>query len=394
MNKKLFIFSDGVYPFSTGGSHRYIYELAKHLSIEATVVVPRLSSKITISTPTKAHLRQKDLHKIKVKRFRYNTRNKLAKLFSYLVNFRQKIVSHTKSKNVLINIQYLPALASIMFTRKIRVSYFFHGPWSMEYFWNLIGRNNVENLSIRMGSYCLILFLFPFLFLCEFVTLRRASRYFVTTFYMKKILNNYFLIPSKYISVVGAGVDTSAFKKTLQKDKIKYKIVTLRRLEKRMGLEILIEACAYLKKNQKKFYLEIGGRGPMHHILEQKIKKFGLEDNVKLVGFVPEDSVDEFLGRANLFILPSETLEGFGLVVLESFACGTPVIAFRRGGPEEILSKISKRFIVDKFSPVALGIAINNVLENTKELQKFNYRQFVERNYDWKTVAEKIVPLL
>lgn len=102
---------------------------------------------------------------------------------------------------------------------------------------------------------------------------------------------------------------------------------TLRRLENRMGLETLVEACAVLKSEGLNFRTLIGGGGSLRETLQQQIDHAGLQDSVFLLGRLPEEQLAISYAAADCFVLPTRALECFGLIVLEAFACQTPVIA-------------------------------------------------------------------
>lgn len=85
--------------------------------------------------------------------------------------------------------------------------------------------------------------------------------------------------------------------------------------------------------NNPSMYVAIVGFGEDYTMLEEKIKKYGLQDRVKLFGFVP---VEEALNGFDVFALPS-IKEGLPYVLLEAKAAGLPIVANRVGGVGEIL---------------------------------------------------------
>ena len=102
---------------------------------------------------------------------------------------------------------------------------------------------------------------------------------------------------------------------------------TLRRLENRMGLETLIRASEALTKQGLQFRTLIGGGGSLMKPLQSMIDEAGLSDSIKLLGRLPEEQLAACYAAADCFVLPTKALECFGLIVLEAFACNTPVIA-------------------------------------------------------------------
>ena len=86
-------------------------------------------------------------------------------------------------------------------------------------------------------------------------------------------------------------------------------------------------------KNDPNMYVAIVGDGEDRHMLESKIKEYGLEARVKLFGFIPAHDV---LKGFDTFALPS-LKEGLPYVLLEAKAAGLPIVANRVGGVGEIL---------------------------------------------------------
>lgn len=116
-------------------------------------------------------------------------------------------------------------------------------------------------------------------------------------------------------------------------------LFTLRRLEQRMGLDTFIDACALLRENGLQFRTLIAGSGSLKQALLQQIQSAGLADCVYLVGRMPEEQLSTAYAAADCFVLPTRSLECFGLIVLEAFACGTPVIASATSAIPEIAAR-------------------------------------------------------
>lgn len=112
---------------------------------------------------------------------------------------------------------------------------------------------------------------------------------------------------------------------------------TLRRLEHRMGLDLLIHASSLLVRDGFRFRVLIGGSGSLQDSLQRQIEESNLQGVVKLLGRLPESVVPACYAAADCFVLPTRALECFGLIVLEAFACNTPVLGSRAAAIPELV---------------------------------------------------------
>ncbi len=107
----------------------------------------------------------------------------------------------------------------------------------------------------------------------------------------------------------------------------------LGRFVKKKGLDIFIEALSILKRQNIEFRDIISGNGEKQESLITAINQAGLEQSIKLVGWVEDKKT--FFDSIDMFCLPSHH-EPFGLVLLEAFKHSTPVVATKSEGPSEI----------------------------------------------------------
>jgi glycosyltransferase involved in cell wall biosynthesis len=112
---------------------------------------------------------------------------------------------------------------------------------------------------------------------------------------------------------------------------------TLRRLVPRMGVDTLIDAAARLAEQGRTFRLLIGGDGPQRPALEAQAIARGIGDRVDFLGRIPETQLVDSFAAADCFVLPTRALECFGLIVLESYACGVPVVGVPVGSIPEVI---------------------------------------------------------
>jgi glycosyltransferase involved in cell wall biosynthesis len=122
---------------------------------------------------------------------------------------------------------------------------------------------------------------------------------------------------------------------------------TLRRLQNRMGLETLVDACQLLAQRGLKFRTLIGGGGPLRESLQKRILSAGLQESVVLLGRLPEEQLADCYAAADCFVLPTKALECFGLIVLEAFACNTPVIASNVAAIPELAERQGREWMFE-----------------------------------------------
>ena len=135
-------------------------------------------------------------------------------------------------------------------------------------------------------------------------------------------------------------------------------MVAVRRLVPRMGLDILIRVWSRLDRGT----LVVVGDGPERRRLEALARELGVGDRVRFTGPVSEEELVAHYRAADLCVLPSLALEGFGLVVLEALACGTPVLASDAGGLPEALAGLSGDLVVPQGDEDALAARLERVL--------------------------------
>jgi glycosyltransferase involved in cell wall biosynthesis len=118
------------------------------------------------------------------------------------------------------------------------------------------------------------------------------------------------------------------------KKKRKYTFLTVGRLEKQKGYDLLLEV---MSKVSIDFELNILGEGAERKSLERQIVKNNLEGNVILHGEASRTMVSQYMRASDAYILSSRH-ETFGNVLVEAMATGIPSVATRCGGPEEIVT--------------------------------------------------------
>lgn len=144
--------------------------------------------------------------------------------------------------------------------------------------------------------------------------------------------------------------------------------LTVRRLDPRMGLASLIEAFAQASARHPNARLWLAGRGPQQAELQSLIESRRLSDRVRLLGFVPESDLASLYGAADVTLMPSLDLEGFGLATVESLACGTPVLASDAGANPELVGPLDVSLVYPTNDLSSLTKRLANLLDGSLPL--------------------------
>ncbi len=184
-------------------------------------------------------------------------------------------------------------------------------------------------------------------------------------------------------------IDLEKFNKVAgAKNKLKWKekfiVLFVGRLVPEKGIRELLES---FKMWDKEINLKIIGSGPLEGEVKEVARKL---PNMDFIESIDSDDLPLYYSGSDLLIVPSVSEEGFGRVILESLACGKPVIGARRGAiPEALDETVGK--VID-ISPENIKETIDFFYKSKRELKKLakNCRKFAERRYSEKN-AEKII---
>jgi len=148
----------------------------------------------------------------------------------------------------------------------------------------------------------------------------------------------------------------------------------------RKGHHLVVEALKELDDCR----LVIVGGGPMRQSLLALAQKLGVEDRVTLLGEVPHDRMAEIYTAADLLVLASEH-EGWANVLLESMACGTPVVATNVDGTSEVVTDRAGGLLVNERTPAQIAATIRAMRAAPTDRQ--STRRYAEQ-FDWDIIAE------
>jgi glycogen(starch) synthase len=259
----------------------------------------------------------------------------------------------------------------------------FHGPWAFE--------AAAEGESSRAVSFKQAI---------ERVTYATARRFIVLSEAFRDVLVRRYRVREERIDIVPGGVQADMFNTGLSRREARERLswpkdrlilLTVRRLARRMGLENFIEAVDQLRSKEPAILAVLAGTGPLSRELVTLVEQKNLQEHVKLAGFVPDADLPLAYRAADLSVVPSIALEGFGLIVLESLAAGTPVIVTPVGGLPEVVRGLSKDLILEGSSPaqIAEGLAAR-LGARSKLPSDAACQSYAKDNFDWPVIAKKV----
>jgi glycosyltransferase involved in cell wall biosynthesis len=367
----------GWFPKTPGGLERYIYELTQKLAANQDQVEvcgvglpetePNLPIKLTnLASPDTPILQR---------------------LWTIRRNFKKTRVSKPDAINLHFALYGFPVLD--LLPKDVPTTFNFHGPWAFE------SEQEVaeKKLSVLLKQW-----------LIEKRTYQRCDRLIVLSKAFGHILHQHYQIPWEKIHVIPGGVDVNRFQANLSPQSCRQKLnwpsdrqilFTSRRLVHRVGVDKLLTAVATIKHIVPDVWLAIGGRGPMQTELQQQATELGLDNYVKFLGFLPDNELPLAYQAADLTVMPSQSFEGFGLAVVESLACGTPVLCTPVGGMPETLRPFSPDLITSSTEASAIAERLEEVLLGKIPVPSAqNCRHYAVTNFNWDKIAQDVRQVL
>ncbi len=163
-------------------------------------------------------------------------------------------------------------------------------------------------------------------------------------------------------------------------------------LIKGKGIEHLAKSMSIVLHSKTDVDLIVGGRGPLESRIRSLAEKYPAR--IQYVGRIPEANLPDFLNGLKLLLLPSYT-EGLPNIVLESMACGTPVLATPVGAIPDIIMDGENGFILKDNSAHTIAKDIERVFEfNDLEKVSKKARHLVETKYNYESAVQRYNKIL
>jgi len=368
-------FGSGWFPTTPGGLERYIYELIHKLAINQDQI-----ELCGVGLPEQEDI---SIANIKLRNLASPHSKIWQRLWSIRSSFRQINLNHFDAVNLHFALYSFPILD--LLPKRLPITFNFHGPWAAESQEELLNKQ----LTIWIKQH-----------LVEKNTYNQCDRFIVLSRAFGNILHQQYEVPWEKIHVIPGGVDVKHFKNNLSRLGAREQLgwpterqilFTSRRLVHRMGIDKLLTAIAKIKPVVPDIWLAIAGRGHIQTSLEKQVVELGLENQVRFLGFLPDQQLPIAYQAADLTVMPSQSFEGFGLAILESLACGTPVLCTPVGGMPEILQPFTPELITDSIAVDSLANKLQEVMLAKIVLpSREECRNYAAENYDWTNIAQRV----
>jgi glycosyltransferase involved in cell wall biosynthesis len=366
----------GWFPKTPGGLDRYVYELTHQLAARGDRVelcgvgLPENLQNCPIKLTNLAEPSYRLWQRLWLMRRNFLRRQDAEKPDAINLNF---------ALYSLPLMQVLP--------KGVPITFSFHGPWALECQQEGVGKVGVffrDWVERQVYPYC-----------DRFIVLSKA---------FGQILHQEYHVPWSKIHVIPGGVDLTRFQSNLSRQQARTQLnwpqdrrilFTPRRLVHRVGLDKLLTAISMIKPQVPDVWLAIAGKGPLKASLEQQCQELGLDEHVKFLGFLPDEQLPVAYQAADLCVMPSQSLEGFGLAIVESLACGTPALCTPVGGMPEVLEPFSPELIAASAETTAIAQALEQLLTGEVPMpSRTACREYAAEHFDWQKMAQQVRQVL
>ena len=160
------------------------------------------------------------------------------------------------------------------------------------------------------------------------------------------------------------------------------------------GLPVLLDALTRLHRQD--VVLLVAGVGPQEQDYRRRVKEQGLDDTVFFLGHRPQAELPAFYNTCDLLVMPSVSLESFGMVVLEAMASGKPSVVTSLPGPSSLVGQGAYGLIAKAGDAEDLSAKIRLLLTD-RELRVRMGRAARERavsTYSWPVIGDRLERLI
>ncbi len=392
---RVLVLTDALHSDAPGGSRRVVKELTEGLircECQVTVVAPRWKD------DDAAHSEENGVVIRRYGRGRQGLRGapRLVGAGRHLLLEMQRASPGFDIMHVHFAYAHLPALLLPTMPVEPITIRTFYGPWALE--------GAVEEGPQRanaLGSAVRTRMRFVARSSVERRSLAQSQRIIALSTYSSKQLTELYDVSPEKITHIPGGVDHRRFV-PLNGSKVDLRrrlglpdtgpvLLTVRRLAARMGLDSLIAAMPMvLNALTEKPHLVIVGQGHLRPQLERQVQSLGLKPWVHFTGFVPDADLPAYYQAADVFVLPTRSLEGFGLITLEALSTGIPVLGTPAGATPELLAQVDPRLTFHGVTSDAMATGIVGYFTHLHGLMHPRVlRELILAKYTWESVVSQ-----
>jgi len=199
--------------------------------------------------------------------------------------------------------------------------------------------------------------------------------------------------PDEVFDIVPNGIDTDFFS-PLERPEDRLpgpaRILFVGRFDPRNGLGTLLDAARILQDRGYHFELQVVGDGPARPLYEHHAKRAGVWDRITWLGLLNEER-PELYRQATVLAAPC-TLASFGVILLEAFASGIPVVCADNIGFRQVIRDGAPGEFVPGDNPDALAVGLAKVLDDAALREDWSRRgrEIAEQRYAWPIIARQI----
>jgi D-inositol-3-phosphate glycosyltransferase len=235
---------------------------------------------------------------------------------------------------------------------------------------------------------------------CEKILVKSCQRIIAPTEREKEYMIQHYDALPETISIIPCGVNLDLFR-SIEKESARNHlgfngeeiILFVGRVVPLKGIDKLLMAMAYLEERQKLRLVVIGGDDHCQDEVERLkalSKNLQIHDAVTFLGLVDQEELPYFYSAADLCVFPSY-YESFGLVGLESLACGTPVVATKVCGIENVIRQGETGYVVTDNAPHRLADKISLILSTAEaKTEAIRAIRASVTRYGWSNIADAI----
>jgi glycosyltransferase involved in cell wall biosynthesis len=371
---KIAMVYDAIYPWVKGGGEKRIYELGKRLVLQGHEV--HLFGVKWWSGPDVIENEGMILHGVcgKMELYADDRRS-----ISEAIIFSIRLIPHLmKEKFDIIDTTAFPyfscfSVGLVSLIKRTPMVITWHEVWG-DYWYKYMGKSGFFGKTI------------------EYLASKLGHKSIVVSRMTENRLES-LGVDRKNITIIPNGVDLTRIH-NIEPSENKCDIIFVGRLIKEKNVDVLIKAVGLLVNNFPDAECHIIGNGPDKGKLVDIIIKCGLLGKVRFLDFMEHDEVIAHMKSSKMLVLPSSR-EGFGMVVMEAFACGIPVITVKEemNAAYELVSR-ETGFVVD-LKTHELSRVMNILMSMTNETRKEMSKSAVENAsvYDWDTIVEHLIHL-